>query len=182
MAKKKANKPVAKKPVVKAETSVAKKAEAVAAKKKAEAEFTVRNLPPSGDPEVAAARAELEYLREVVTDPEELGALVAQAVRYQYENGRPDVATKIRLHFENGAPLTRHELRVDGVHPYEEVVPEIEEPPRVGPGSSVDVWREYALAIATDVIEEELIHDSNRDDLIGMLEANALIERVVEGA
>jgi hypothetical protein len=175
-------KPAAKKPAAKTTAgkatvkkvpakAAAKKPATKPATKKKSAEFTP-------DPEVLAARAELERLREQVTDPQELEVMVAVAVGYHHSVGQPDVATKLKLRYEAGTPLTRHELRVDGVHPFVEAVPVIAEPTRQGPGSAVELWQEFAKYKAAEELSEETIMEADRDDLIAMLEANGIIERV----
>lgn len=77
--------------------------------------------------------------------------------------GKPELAAPLQAAFDRNEYYTGEE---------EEPEPEVKVPSRSG---GRPLWVAYALEHSQ--IEPEVIEDSKRDDIIGMLEANGIIER-----
>ena len=91
-------------------------------------------------------------------------------IRYANSKGRPQDASKLRQALEAGvyAELT------DSI---EAPTPELPEPPpRGGKGSGIAKWLAYAQLVSQ--IDDEVLESAQKDDIIGMLEANGLLEKL----
>ena len=94
-----------------------------------------------------------------------------EGIRYANRHGRPQDASKLRQALEAGvyAELTDS---IEAPTP-----PELPDPPpRGGKGSGIDKWLAYAKLVSQ--IDDEVLESASKDDIIGMLEANGLIEKV----
>ena len=93
-----------------------------------------------------------------------------EGIRYANRKGRPQDAGKLRKAFDAGV----YAELIDSV---EAPTPEVEEaPPRGGKGSSTDKWIAYAQLVSQ--IDDEVLESASKDDIIGMLEANGLLEKL----
>ena len=93
-----------------------------------------------------------------------------EGIRYANRHGRPQDASKLRQALDAGvyAELT------DSI---EAPTPELPEPPpRGGKGSGVAKWLEYAQLVSQ--IDDEVLESAQKDDIIGMLEANGLLDKL----
>ena len=94
-----------------------------------------------------------------------------EGIRYANAHGRPQDAQKLRQALDAGvyAELT------DSVEaPTPPPLPD--PPPRGGKGSGVKNWLEYAKLVSH--IDDEVLKSAQKDDIIGMLEANGLLEKL----
>ncbi len=94
-----------------------------------------------------------------------------EGIRYANRHGRPQDAQKLRQALDAGvfAELT------DSVEaPTPEPIPD--PPPRRGKGSSQKNWVAYAKLVSE--IDDEVIESAQKDDIIGMLEANGLVDKL----
>ncbi len=94
-----------------------------------------------------------------------------EGIRYANRHGRPQDASKLRQALEAGvyAELTDS---IEAPTPVELPDP----PPRGGKGSGIAKWLAYAQLVSQ--IDNEVLESAQKDDIIGMLEANGLIEKV----
>ena len=93
-----------------------------------------------------------------------------EGIRYASRHGRPQDASKLRQALEAGvyAELT------DSVEaPTPKPIPD--PPPRGGKGSGINKWITYAKLVSQ--IDDEVLESASKDDIIGMLEANGLIDK-----
>ena len=94
-----------------------------------------------------------------------------EQIRFANAHGRPQDAQKLRQALDAGmfAELT------DSVEaPTPEPIPD--PPPRRGKGSGIRHWLEYAQLVSR--IDDEVLESAQKDDIIGMLEANGLIDKL----
>ena len=100
--------------------------------------------------------------------------------RWHRKHGRPDKALRIELAMAEGRRLTDDEARtLLGLNAPKnapaDIDPEVQIPPRHGPGSSTANWRKFARLV-TDM-DEDVLKKTGKNDLIKILEANGVIER-----
>ena len=94
-----------------------------------------------------------------------------EGIRHAKKHGRPQDAQKLQQAFDAGvyAELT------DSVEaPTPEPIPD--PPPRRGKGSGAKNWLAYAKLVSH--IDHEVLENAQKDDVIGMLEANGLLEKL----
>ncbi len=93
-----------------------------------------------------------------------------EGIRYANRMGRPQDASKLRQALDAGvfAELT------DSIEAPTQELPE--PPPRGGKGSGVAKWLAYAQLVSQ--IDDEVLESAQKDDIIGMLEANGLIDKL----
>lgn len=89
-----------------------------------------------------------------------------EKMRSEQAAGRPEVAAQIqkamdRGEFFLGSPTV-----------------EVKVPDAPSRGAKKDAWIEYAKQVSD--IDHEVIEDSKRSDIIGMLEANGIIDQLVD--
>jgi hypothetical protein len=96
---------------------------------------------------------------------------MTEAIRDSHKHGRPQDAQRLRQALDAGVYA---ELIGSGEAPIPEPLPD--SPPRRGRGSGTDNWVEYAKLISQ--IDHEVIETAQKDDIIGMLEANGLLEKL----
>ncbi len=94
-----------------------------------------------------------------------------EGIRYANRMGRPQDGSKLRQALEAGvyAELTDS---VEAPTPAELPDP----PPRGGKGSGIKKWLAYAKLVSQ--IDDEVLENAQKDDIVGMLEANGLIPRL----
>ncbi len=85
--------------------------------------------------------------------------------------GRPQDAQKLEAAMDRGA-YAQLEGSIEAPIPD----PSPNPPPRGGKGSSKENWLEYAKLVSD--IDLEVLESAGQPDLIGMLEANGLIEKL----
>ena len=94
-----------------------------------------------------------------------------EGIRYANRMGRPQDAGRLRKALDAGV----YAELIDSI---EAPTPELPEaPPRGGKGSGIDKWIAYAKLVSQ--IDDEVLESASKDDIIGMLEANGLIPKVV---
>jgi hypothetical protein len=92
-----------------------------------------------------------------------------EGIRYANRMGRPQDASKLRQALEAGV----YAELVDSIEaPTPEALPD--PPPRRGKGSGQKHWIVYAKLVSD--IDPEIIDSAKQIDIIGMLEANGLID------
>ena len=94
-----------------------------------------------------------------------------EGIRYAQKHGRPQDAQKLRQALDAGVFA---ELTGSIEAPEPEPLPD--PPPRRGKGSGVTSWLEYAKLVSQ--IDHEVLENAQKDDIIGMLEANGLLEKL----
>lgn len=100
--------------------------------------------------------------------------------RWHRREGRPDKALLIEMAMAEGRELTDDEARtLLGLNAPKNapagIDPDVQIPPRHGPGSSTANWRKFARLV-TDM-DEDVLKKTGKKDLILILEANGVIER-----
>lgn len=96
---------------------------------------------------------------------------MTEAIRNANKHGRPQDAQRVRQALDAGvyAELT------DSIEaPTPEPLPD--PPPRRGKGSGAKNWLKYAKLVSN--IDDEVLESAQKDDIIGMLEANGLLEKL----
>ena len=101
-----------------------------------------------------------------MTLTQEQASEMVNQIRAERMAGRPEIAAAIKQALDNG------EYYGDIVAPEERAV--LKSPPTHGPGSGKKEWDKFALAESD--LDEEIILDSTKSDLIVMLKAYGVIE------
>ena len=97
---------------------------------------------------------------------------MTEAWRNAYRTGRPQDAQKYRAALDKGVYFT-----MDPDNSEAPELPEVEEPPpRSGRGATKQAWREWAYNNSD--VDQEVIDSVKKNDIIKMMEANGLIERL----
>lgn len=114
-----------------------------------------------------------------VLDGDELIEYIETA-RWHRQHGRPEKAVPIEIAIKDRSILSddrkRELLTMNAplIAPVN-IDPSIKIPPRHGPGSSTKNWQKFAQEV-TDM-DEGVIKDTGKNDLIKILEAEGIIER-----
>ena len=96
---------------------------------------------------------------------------MTEQIRESKKHGRPQDAQKLQQALDAGVFA---ELAGSVEAPVPEPLPD--PPPRRGKGSGVTSWLEYAKLVSQ--IDHEVLENAQKDDIIGMLEANGLLEKL----
>lgn len=94
-----------------------------------------------------------------------------EQIRESKKHGRPQDAQKLQQALDAGVYA---ELTGSVEAPKPEPLPD--PPPRRGKGSGMEAWLEYAQLVSQ--IDDEVLESAQKDDIIGMLEANGLLEKL----
>ena len=103
------------------------------------------------------------------TDSQE--AELADRIRHHDRHGRPEISAKIKVQMSEGVDF---EDIVGGPEDEQQLIDEVEHPPRNGPGSDTDAWRSFANLV-TDW-ESDDINSMSRSDIITALEDENYID------
>lgn len=99
----------------------------------------------------------------------EQAAEMRAQMRAEGRAGRPENAAKIRKALERGELLEVQPPVLEDALPI---------PPTSGPGSSKEIWVEYAMSESN--LDPEVIEAATKTDLITMLRANGVIPQASE--
>lgn len=103
--------------------------------------------------------------------------LMHAAINHWHQTGAPEKAAVIRECLEQNRKAPANLIYLGDFQPETAIDPtSIQIPPRDGPGSSTDTWREFAEK--TTDMEPEIIAKMTRKDILYMLETKGIIPKV----